>query len=576
MKVYKVISLKLNLLINFKTFNAILLTKLSIQNYALIDDISIDFTSGLTTITGETGAGKSIVLGGIGLILGNRATPKMLRNPEKKCIIEGEFQIAQYNLKSFFEQHDIDYYSQTIIRRELLKSGKSRAFVNDTPVKLDVLIQLKKHLIDVHSQHQTLNLNNNSFQLQILDSLSDATEILRQYQSALQAYTFAETELKTFVEKNKEEAKQQDYHLFLFEELKNANFTVGEQEKLENTLEKLNNVEQIQQSLSESHQLISEDEIGFLNLTNKLKSSLRLIESFDERYELLYKRVQSIHIEIDDIESEVESLLEEIYYNPKQLEEYNDRLSLLYNLLKKHQVTDIPSLLAIQEELSEKVSRVLDADYLIAAKEKDVKVKKEKTLKLAKKLNIKRNKVIPHLQKELLRIVKELGMPNAKFEVQLTDTTAFLSNGMNSIEYVFSANKGGELKPIKEVASGGELSRIMLAFKAIIAQKSQLPSIIFDEIDTGVSGEIAIKMANIMKQMSAHMQVISITHLPQIAASSQQQMKVYKNVTNQKTETKIKLLSSKERITEIAEMLGGKNITATAINHAKLLLNIDV
>jgi len=549
-----------------------LLTKLSIHNYALIEDISIDFSKGLTTITGETGAGKSILLGGLDLILGKRADTKTLRNATKKCVIEGEFDITNYTLQPFFKHYDLDFEDTTILRRELLPSGKSRAFINDTPVKLELLANFKKYLIDIHSQHQTLQLGNVDFQFQLIDVLAATSRDIAEYKVRLKEYNSLQESLDKFKEQLAEATKQHDYHRFLFEELETADFKVGEQETLEISLEKGNNIEGIQQNLSAAYQLISNEDIGLQNQLYQLKLNFENIQSYDKKYQAIFNRLASIYIDIDDIETETANLLEQVVFDPKQLETTNSRIELLYNLFQKHSVSTITDLLTAQKLLSEKVSRVTNADELLQQKEKELAASKKTLLQLALQISKKRHNVVDILEKNLVSIVKTLGMPFAEFSIVLTQEDSFTANGIDRIQFLFNANKGGRLGEIKKMASGGELSRIMLAFKSIMAKNTQLPTIIFDEIDSGISGEMALKMAEIMTQMSQKMQVIAITHLPQIAASGTQQMKVFKQEDTTQTQTQIKTLSTAERVTEIAEMLGGKIVTDTAINHAKQLM----
>jgi len=549
-----------------------LLTKLSIQNYALIEDIQIDFSEGFTTISGETGAGKSILLGGLGLILGNRATSNTLMNPNKKCIIEGEFAISQYNLEAFFKQHDVDFELQTIIRRELLPSGKSRAFINDTPVRLEVLQDLQTQLIDVHSQHQTLQLNDTSFQFQILDAIANTESLLKKYKQRYTDYFALVTEFQTLKEQIQKESLAHDYHSFLFDELEKAAYNQGEQEKLETEIERLNNIELIQQNLAESYTSLIDEELGLVQKLYKVKENIERISNFSDEYDSLAKRLTSLYIEFTDIEVELSNLQENDSFEKNKLESLNERLQLLYHLFQKHQVNSIDELHKIQESLSEKVAHVTHASSLINEKEAQVLNAKNELKTIGKKLSVKRKAVASTLEKKLAQIAKELGMPYAQFGISITQTADFYTNGIDTLSFLFSANKGGQLQNLKQVASGGELSRIMLAVKAVMASHSQLPTIIFDEIDSGISGEIALKMATIMKKMSETMQVIAITHLPQIVASGKEHMKVYKYADKQQTKTNIKLLNKEERVLEIAEMLGGKNITETAINHAKQLL----
>jgi DNA repair protein RecN (Recombination protein N) len=551
-----------------------LLTKLSIQNYALIEDISIDFSEGLTTITGETGAGKSILLGGLGLILGNRAESNTLMNPEKKCIIEGEFNISNYPLQDFFHKNDIDYEINSIIRRELLPSGKSRAFINDTPVRLDVLNKLQNKLIDIHSQHQTLKLNDTHFQFQLIDALANTNEELAEFGSKRKNYYKLQNEFDILKQQISQEKEQHDYHLHLYNELETANFGIGEQEVIEQKVERLSNIELIQQNLGESYAVLSDEEKGLMSQFYILKTNFEKIKTFANEYNALYKRLESVFIELSDIENELANETEKISLNPRELENLNNRLQSLYDLLHKHQVATIDELKEIQSELALKINNVTNAGTILANKENNLKILKKQLFNLATNISKKRRSVIPKLKKKLENILHNLGMPEAQFQIEIERTDEFFQNGIDELQIRFSANKGNRLGSIKQVASGGELSRIMLAFKSILALHTKLPTIIFDEIDSGVSGEIAIKMAEIMKQMSGDMQVISITHLPQIAAKGNQQMKVYKNTDNLQTHTDIKLLNSEERIIEIAEMLGGKNISETAKKHAQELLQL--
>ena len=549
-----------------------MLTKLSIQNYALIEDISIDFCQGFTTISGETGAGKSILLGGLGLILGDRADSKALMNAQKKCVIEGEFNIENYDLTVFFEQNDIDYEVLTIIRRELLSSGKSRAFINDTPVRLNLLNELQSRLIDVHSQHQTLQLNDVQFQFQIIDSLANTKSLLSSFNRKHREYNLLSAEFELLKEKIKKEKEQYDYHFFLWDELEKANFQKGEQEKLEQEIERLNNIELIQQNLNESYNLLSDDEQGLVHKLHQIKQNIEKIKHFSNDYKNLADRLDSLHIELKDIEAELAVVAENDNFEKNEIADFNNRLELLFHLFQKHKVKTIEDLLQIQRKLSEKVAHVTQAASIIKEKEQQVAKSENELRAIGKDISLKRKKITRKLEKNLADILQDLGMPHAKFGITINQTKSFYHNGIDEIQFLFSANKGGNLASVKRVASGGELSRIMLAVKSVMATHSQLPTIIFDEIDSGVSGEIAIKMARIMQQMATQMQVVAITHLPQIVARGKQHMKVYKYTENQKTKTSIKLLKKKESVLEIAEMLGGKNYTDTAVNHAKQLL----
>ena len=550
-----------------------MLKSLSIQNYALINQLTIDFSSGLSIITGETGAGKSILLGALGLVLGNRADTNSLKDTSKKCIVEAQLSIANYNLDSFFDSLDLDYESNTIIRREILPSGKSRAFVNDTPVTLSVLNQLKSKLIDVHSQHQTMQLSDASFQFIILDALAKNEPKIASYRRGLKQLNIFRNEMDALQVKQREANQQYDYNLHLYNELIEAQLKEDEQADLEERIEKLNNVEDIKLSLSEALALGINDEVGIQNSLNSIQNSLQKIAPFSKGYEEVSNRITSVKIEFDDIISELEKASENVDSNPNELEELNDRLQLIYNLQKKHSVNTVPELLAIQEDLDEKVGQVENAEEIISQKQAKIDEVSEKLDTVADMISKGRTKVIPKLQKQLEYLLSELGMPNARFLITITATENYHTNGKDSLDFLFSANKGGSFGELKKVASGGELSRIMLSVKKVLSENTQLPTILFDEIDTGVSGEVSNKIAAIMQQMSENMQVITITHLPQIAAKGNQHYKVYKEEVNGVTTTNLKQLSEDERIVEIAEMLSGKDISDSAMIHAKELLN---
>ena len=550
-----------------------MLTSLSIHNYALINQLSIDLSSGLSIITGETGAGKSILLGALGLVLGNRADLSSLKDTSKKCIVEAKVAIANYNLKEFFEKVDLDYEDTTILRREILPSGKSRAFVNDTPVTLSVLNELRSKLIDVHSQHQTMELSDASFQFIVLDALAKNANKVASYKRGVYQLHQLKKELENLERNQREINLQYDYNSHLFKELEDANLQVDEQNNLEEKLEKLNNIEDIKLNLAEALDLSVNEEFGIQNLLNTLENRLSKIASFSKEYQDVSDRITSVKIEIDDIVSELETANENVEFNPNEAEEINDRLQLLYNLQKKHAVNSNQELVNVLEDLSEKVRQVESADEVINHKKKEIEDVSEKLDQIALKITDTRKKVIPNLIKELEFLLSDLGMENARFSINIKPTFKYFSNGKDELEFLFSANKGGNFGELKKVASGGELSRIMLAVKKVLSENTQLPTIIFDEIDTGVSGEVSNKIAAIMQQMSKHMQVISITHLPQVAAKGDNHYKVYKEEINSVTTTNLRLLTADERIVEIAEMLSGKEISETAITHAKELLN---
>lgn len=550
-----------------------MLNSLSIQNYALIDHLNVSFTSGFTIITGETGAGKSILLGGLGLVLGNRADLNSLRDETNKCIIEAVFQLEKYALKSFFEENDLDYETKTIVRREILPSGKSRAFINDSPVTLDVLSQLGDRLIDVHSQHQTLQLADNDFQLKVIDALADNKPLLLVYTDQLLSYQKIERALKQLLAFQQNASKEYDYNSHLLKELEVAPLKEGIIEELEELYEQLSNVETIVDQLSKGHQLLNDDQVGIITLMTELKLASGKLATYGSQFATLNERIISALIEIDDISSEFDVLQEKAEANPTLLEEVSGKLQLLYNLQKKHSASNIAELIAIRESLSEKVSATENVDLDIKKATQEL-VSKEKELDAtALKVREKRAKIIPDLQKQLGESLSQLGMPSATFKIEIQASKSFNANGKDDLVFLFAANKGSNYGDLKKVASGGELSRIMLTIKAILARYEQLPTMMFDEIDTGVSGEISNKMGDIMQAMSKTMQVFSITHLPQVAAKGASHFKVFKEEEGMVTNTKMKKLTSEERVIELAEMLGGKNISASALAHAKQLLN---
>ena len=550
-----------------------MLVQLSIKNYALIDNLNVAFTNGFTCITGETGAGKSILLGGLSLVLGKRADLSSLRDKNKKCVIEAEFQIDKYNLKSFFKDEDLDYEERTIIRREIQPSGKSRAFVNDSPVTLDILTRLGSSLIDVHSQHQTLQLTENDFQLKVIDALADNKKVLTDYGEKLDQYRKASKELEDLINFEKEANKEHDYNSFLLEELRAAPLKIGIQEELEEQYEQLNNVENILDLISSGHQLLNDEQVGIVSLLTELKQVANKLSGFGTQYADLNQRVQSVFIEVDDIASELQNYQEETEVNPELLEETNSKLQQLYDLQKKHGVQEVSELLKIREELLEKVSVTENLEADIAKKIKELESQKAALQKTADVLTGKRKKVVPELKKQLENSLKTLGMPSATFKIEISKADDFKSNGADGLSFLFSANKGGDYGELKKVASGGELSRIMLTIKSILAKYENLPTIMFDEIDTGVSGEISGKMGDIMQAMSKSMQVFSITHLPQVASKGDHHFKVYKLEEGAVTKTNMKELTNEERVVELAEMLGGKELSESAMAHARQLLN---
>ncbi|SDR67874.1 DNA repair protein RecN [Christiangramia echinicola] len=550
-----------------------MLTSLSIKNYALIEDINIGLQPGFTIITGETGAGKSIMLGALGLLLGDRADFSSIRDANKKCIIEGSFSISNYKLENFFKKEDLDYEKQSIIRREILPSGKSRAFINDTPVKVTALQKLGTYLIDIHSQHETLSLGNAEYQFNVIDTIAKNESIILQYKKELKEYKVLLNRFEELKEEQSQAAKEYDYNIFLLNELEEANLKEGMLEELEERYEELNNVEELTENLSTAVNLLQQEEIGSLDNLKAVRSSLSKIAQFSANYENFHERVQSVIIELDDLEAEMTDALDRVEANPEELEVVNQKLQIIYNLQKKHNAENIEELLTIIKDLQEKVSVTENAESALKEVQEAIKDQEEKLQVTAGKLHQNREKIIPAFIEQTEQILRDLGMPNARLNIELEMGKEFLSNGLDRLEWYLAANKGGSFKEIKKAASGGELSRIMLAVKSILAAQSNLPTIIFDEIDTGVSGEIAKKMGEILKKMGNNMQVIAITHLPQIAGKGATHFKIFKEDNEIATQTKIVRLEENDRIEELALMLGGNTKSDSARAHAKALLN---
>jgi DNA repair protein RecN (Recombination protein N) len=550
-----------------------MITSLSIKNYALIEKLSIDFSKGFSIITGETGAGKSIILGALGLVLGKRADLTSLKNKEEKCVIEAQFEISKYNLAAFFEANDIDYEDETIIRREILPSGKSRAFINDSPVNLQELQDLSLFLIDIHSQQQTQELSDEGVQFKIIDAIANNAETILEYQKVLKTYKADKSKLNSLLKKQSDSGKEQEYNTFLLNELVVAKLKSGEQEELEANFEKLNNVETIKESIEKSLVIANEEQFGVFHNLNEIKASLQKIAPFSTEYQSLFERITSLTIEFDDVSKELQNASEKLLNDPAQLELISQKLQLIYNLQKKHQVTSVDELIQIEAELSNTVLELGNIEEEIASLSKLIEQKTGELDAFAATIHQNRSNAIPVLSDKLISILETLGMPNVRFNIELLQSESYFQNGKEELQFLFSANKGTDFGLLKKVASGGEMSRIMLAVKAILAQYSKLPTLIFDEIDTGVSGEIAIRMGEIMKEMSAKMQIFAITHLPQIAAKGDSHFKVFKSTVDDDTQSELKLLSQDERVIEIAQMLSGAVVSDSALNHAKALLN---
>ena len=550
-----------------------MLSELSIKNYALIETLQVQFESGFTSITGETGAGKSVLLGGLALVLGKRVDFSNINDASKKCIIEASFNIENFNLNQFFEDNDLDFDSHTILRREVLPSGKSRAFINDSPVNLSVLANLGEQLIDIHSQQQTQELTSDDFQFQIIDALANNRTTVLDYQQLLKSYKTTQKQLNDLKASKLKSEKDQDYQSFLLNELIEAKLQTIHLEALEIEYNTLNNVELIQSELTLANQLISTEDLGVASNLRTLKQLFYKLADISSNYQALSDRIQSVAIELDDVFSDIETEQSKIEVNPSRLSEIDLILQTVHNLFAKHSVNSVEALIDIEAHLASQLDTLASLDDAIATIEKTLESIVKQLDDCAKKIHKQRLQVLPDLIKQLETILTDLGMPNARFKLLLNLSDTYLYNGKDHLEFLFTANKGASFLPLKKAASGGELSRIMLAIKSVLSKYQQLPTIMFDEIDTGVSGEIAHKMGDIMEQMSVYMQVFSITHLPQIAAKGQSHFKVFKQDIKDSTVTSLKKLSKEERVEEIAQMLGGKELSASAIAHANQLLN---
>ena len=543
----------------------------------MIDSLEIDFEPGFSVITGETGAGKSIILGALSLILGQRADIKAIKQGESKCVIEGSFDVSAYDLKAFCEEKGIEYDPDSyILRREILSTGKSRAFINDSPVSLTDLKELGGQLIDIHSQHQNLLLSDTRFQMQVVDALAGNKDLLSKYQQAFHQYKQSEkalAELREVVRKSKEE---EDYLRFQIESLTEAALQEGEQEELENELETLTHAEDIKSALFKIHSLLSDDDKGIvLGLKEGLNTSQQLAKVY-VRSEEISERLQIAYIDLKDLASEMDKLANDVEFNPERLAFIESRLDLIYTLQKKYHVNAVSELLALYEEFKQKIENIESSDQQVEALEKEVHEKSEKVFALAKQLTDSRTSITDSFEKDLTDRVAYLGMPNIRFRSEIITEKHPNIYGSDSVLFQFSANKNVPLQPVAEIASGGEISRLMLCLKSMIAGATALPTIIFDEIDTGVSGEIADKMGEVMREFGKNMQVLAITHLPQIAAKGKAHYKVYKSDDEHTTTTNLVRLSDEERLTEIARMLSGSTVTEAAIQNAKVMLGKKV
>lgn len=549
-----------------------MLKTLSIRNYALIDSLEIDLAKGLTIITGETGAGKSILLGALGLLLGDRADSAALNNKEQKCVVEGTFLVKDYGLKDFFEENDLDYANETVIRREITPEGKSRAFINDTPVNISLLKMIADNLVDVHSQHETLTLNESSFQLGAVDAVAGVEDLLSEYKATFKSFRKISEQLRDLLEKEAKSKKDLDYFNFQFEELNTAQLKKDEQPELEAELQTLENAETIKSGLSRSSFALDGAEESIIAALTDIKNTLAQLAKFNTDVSQLSERINSSHIELKDIASELESLNEEIVHDPKRTEIVQERLDMIYRLQQKHAVKTIEELMVLRDELEKKISDIGSMESQIRALESEQQKMQAKVLDLAAKLSKKRNAAAPKLSKEVKDTLQQLGMPNAELNVQLEKLEAPNATGTDKVSFLFTANKGSVAQPLNKVASGGELSRLMLSLKSLLAKHTALPTIIFDEIDSGISGDVAAKTGAILELMAENMQVITITHLPQVASKGKSHLFVYKEETGKRTVTQIKALTKDERVQEIAKMLSAGKVGEAALKNAKELL----
>ncbi|MCW5906403.1 MAG: DNA repair protein RecN [Chitinophagales bacterium] len=551
-----------------------MLHKLSIKNYAIIERLEIEFGERMNIITGETGAGKSILLGALGLILGERADTKTLYNADEKCVVEADFDVTGYSLKNFFTENELDYEAHTIIRREINQNGKSRAFVNDTPVTLDVLKQLGEKLVNLHSQHETLELTKAGFQLGVVDALAKNEHQLTEYIERFSAYKKSFRQLEDLVEQHRTASAELDYLNFQLTELSEAKLETGEQEQLETEQSTLSHVEEIKRALQTAIQLMQGSEVSVLDQLAELLVQLRQVKNLNKDIQTLSERLQSANEELKDIQAEFELLQENTLLDPERLEEVNQRLNTIYRLQKKHQVHTVEELLHIQQELEEKVTGVTSGSGEIEKLKALLEKQFRELLALADALHYSREKVLREFQNNVVVLLTKVGMPNASFKVDIKklEPHHLNENGLSQITFLFSANKGFAPQEIKEVASGGELSRLMLCIKSLIADAVALPTLIFDEIDAGISGEVALKVGEIMKKLSRHHQLIAITHLPQIARTADVHFHIYKENSNNKTHTRIKELTADERVMEIAKMLSGEKPTDAALANAREMM----
>jgi DNA repair protein RecN (Recombination protein N) len=553
-----------------------MLIKLFVQNYALIRELDVEFENGLTIITGETGAGKSILLGALSLILGTRADSSVLLDKNEKCIVEGTFRIEEYELNEFFISNNIDYEPVSTLRREINPAGKSRAFINDTPVTVNILKELGDRLIDIHSQHQTLMLNDNSFQLNLIDSFSGTAGIKNEYRESYSNYRKLKKEYTSIKEKADKNKADLEYYQFQFNQLDEAKLKSGEQTELEAEQELLGHTEEIKLALGSSSNLFLAEGISILSMLREVKSYLGRILTFLPESESLLSRTESALIELDDLAAEVEKLTVSIEADPQRLAMVNNRLDNIYTLIQKHRVTDLGELIKKKDEIKELIGSIVSSDERIIELETLLDKEASRLKTISEEISNKRKSVLSDIELRITELLKQLGIPNAKFRITLTHLQEFTATGIDQADFLFSANKQIAPENMAKIASGGELSRVMLSLKSLLTKNNNLPTIIFDEIDAGVSGEVADKVGQILSGMGKYMQVINITHLPQVASRGTRHYHVYKDDTDNSTFTRVKLLSPEERILEVARLLSGSEVTETAMKNARELLKAGI
>jgi len=549
-----------------------MLKKLFVQNYALIKELDVELDNGLTIITGETGAGKSILLGALSLILGNRADSSVLLDKNEKCIVEGTFRINEYDLNDFFISNELDYEGITTLRREINPAGKSRAFINDTPVTINLLKELGDRLIDIHSQHQTLMLNDNSFQLNLIDSFSGTAKLKGVYRETFSEYRKLKKEYSALKEKADKNKTDLEYYQFQFNQLEEAKLKKGEQSELENEQELLSHAEEIKMALSNSSNLFFAEGLSILTMLREVKSNLTRIRTFLNESEEFLTRTESSLIELNDLAAEIERLAVSIEADPERLIIVNNRLDNIYSLIQKHHVKDLDELIITKEEIRRLISTIISSDERLSEMEKLIEKESASLKAISDEISEMRKSVLTEIELKITDLLKQLGIPNAKFKILFTRLKEFTTAGIDQADFLFSANKQIEPENLAKIASGGELSRVMLSLKSLLTRNNNLPTIIFDEIDSGVSGEVADKVGQILSSMGKYMQVINITHLPQVASRGTRHYHVYKDDTDNSTFTRVKLLSHDERIIEVARLLSGSEVTETAMKNARELL----